>query len=846
MGEVWKGRDTRLDRSVAIKVSKEEFSGRFEREAKAIAALNHPHICQLYDVGPNYLVMEYLAGKPLKGPLPIDSVVQFTIQICEALEAAHAAGIVHRDLKPANIFVLKGGIKLLDFGLATLKAKDPSTEPRTETIALTQENTILGTLQYMSPEQLEGKEADARGDIFALGSVMYEMITGQPPFNASSTATLIADILRTKPVPASHLQPATPQALDRVIAVCLEKDPAERWQSAGDVARALQLLPFATEPQPAKTSRSRAAWIVAGVLAVSLIAAAAKWPRAIPMASLNPVPLTWYAGLEDHPALSPDGKLVAFSWTGPNFGAEQIFVKQTDSGQPIQVTHTPGASYSSAAWSPDGRQIATLRNGPGSDSWLVLISALGGPERQIARLQHSQVMCWLAARNEVLVAESSTAENEAHLSAVSVEDGKVRQITRPPVNFYDMTAAISLDGRTLAFARSGDVTTSLEYVYLLGLDKNQNPTGPERALGRQLQSIRGLAWAPGENSLFVTSLINGAMRISRLSVTDGVLTDAGIGISGAGALSVSAAARRMAFVWEQHDSDILRAPGPGWSSKDGPPPEVEPLIASTYNDVSPSYSPDGKRIAYDSEASGHQEIWVADSDGKNEQQLTNSNGAPVGSPRWSPDGASIAYDGRQYGNGDVFVISANGGASRRLTTEASSDHQPVWSSDGRYIFFESDRSGDFAIWKAPSGGGPAVQVTPNGTAYVRTLCGTGWVYYQSASSSSSDPPGSLSPGGGFTVSRIRETGGEIQKVASDVPFRSWAPYHGGIVRYTYRAIEISPDFSGKWSLLRKLPRGLSPRFFRSPTISLTCDDKWIAFHVSTIDRSDLMLVENLK
>src|SRR5881296_2478721 len=253
MGEVYKARDTRLDRAVAIKILPAEFAEdaqfklRFEREAKTISQLNHPHICALYDVGDNYLVMELLEGETLaekltKGPLPLDQVLRYGIEIAEALEKAHRAGVVHRDLKPGNVMITKSGAKLLDFGLAkeTESAAGALTSLRTEKKALTEEGTIVGTFQYMAPEQIEGHQADARTDIFALGAVLYEMATGRRAFAGNSKASLIASILTMEPAPISALQPMTPQAFDRIVRTCLQKDPDQRWQSAYDVATELR------------------------------------------------------------------------------------------------------------------------------------------------------------------------------------------------------------------------------------------------------------------------------------------------------------------------------------------------------------------------------------------------------------------------------------------------------------------------------------------------------------------------------------------------------------------------------------------------------------------------------
>jgi eukaryotic-like serine/threonine-protein kinase len=262
MGEVYKARDTRLDRIVAIKVLPARFAGnpelreRFEREARTIASLNHPHICTLYDVGHqdgiDYLVMEYLEGETLaqrllKGPLPLAQAIQYAIEIADALDKAHRQGVTHRDLKPGNICLTKSAAKLLDFGLAKLKQEgkptaSPLSQLPTEAQAITAQGTILGTLQYMAPEQVEGKDVDARTDIFAFGVVLYEMVTGKKAFEGESQASLIAKILETEPPPISSLQPMTPPTLDHLVKKCLAKEPDRRWQSASDVCDELKWI----------------------------------------------------------------------------------------------------------------------------------------------------------------------------------------------------------------------------------------------------------------------------------------------------------------------------------------------------------------------------------------------------------------------------------------------------------------------------------------------------------------------------------------------------------------------------------------------------------------------------
>src|SRR5215472_7991365 len=270
MGEVWKARDTRLNRIVAVKQSRDRFSDRFAREALAVAALNHPHICTLYDVGPDYLVMEYVEGQPLKGPLPVERAVEYARQILDALDAAHRMGIVHRDLKPANILVTKNGVKLLDFGLAKAeRAKAASASDETVTQAITQEGTILGTLQYMAPEQLQGKGADARSDLFSFGCVLYEMLTGKRAFEGESAPSVIAAVLEREPAPLEVSPP-----LARVVKSCLAKEPDQRFQTAREAKTALE---WAMEPEVASAPRTSRRWLWIAAAALLVIGTAIGW-----------------------------------------------------------------------------------------------------------------------------------------------------------------------------------------------------------------------------------------------------------------------------------------------------------------------------------------------------------------------------------------------------------------------------------------------------------------------------------------------------------------------------------------------------------------------------------------
>jgi serine/threonine-protein kinase len=377
MGEVYRATDLRLGREVAIKVAKEQFSERFEREARAVAALNHPHICHLYDVGPNYLVMELVEGTPLKGPLPLEKAVEYAGQILDALDAAHKKGITHRDLKPANILVTKQGIKLLDFGLAKQTAPLQETDV---TRALTGKGQILGTLQYMSPEQLQGKEVDARSDLFSFGCVLYEMLTGKRAFEGSSPASVIAAILEREPAPLEVARP-----LDRVIRRSLAKDPDQRFQTARDLKAALSWVVLEQPPAAAVShARSNLPWaVVAAGLGVVSIGLGMGWWRATRPVQRSLQPLMRLSidlgpdaamargSPADTLAFSPDGSRLVFVSSDTD-GKRHLSIRLLDQNQ---VTLLPGTENAgSPFFSPDSQWIGFYTYGQ-----LKKIAVQGGP-----------------------------------------------------------------------------------------------------------------------------------------------------------------------------------------------------------------------------------------------------------------------------------------------------------------------------------------------------------------------------------------------------------------------------------------------------------------------------------
>jgi eukaryotic-like serine/threonine-protein kinase len=359
MGEVFRARDTRLHRDVAIKISNENFSDRFEREARAVAALNHPHICQLYDVGPNYLVMELIEGARLKGPLPLDQALKYAAQICDALDAAHSKGITHRDLKPANILVTKTGIKLLDFGLAKKAPTPADPGDATRTMAVTGKNEIVGTLFYMSPEQLQSQEADARSDIFSFGLVLYEMLTGKRAFDGASPASVIAAIMER---PAPPITGVAPPALDRVLKLCLAKDPADRWQSARDLKHELEWLAApdpAADAAPGAVRRPILLWVLVAVLAtVALIG----WLRSPHSESHAPAEIAFSiqppsgktlgaVGQLGIDRISPDGSMILFRVLPGDYYIRKL---TSSEAEPLPYWLWSGDAF----WAPDSQSIA--------------------------------------------------------------------------------------------------------------------------------------------------------------------------------------------------------------------------------------------------------------------------------------------------------------------------------------------------------------------------------------------------------------------------------------------------------------------------------------------------------
>ncbi len=722
MGEVYSGRDTELERVVALKFLAPASEGarsaveRFIREAKAASALNHPNMVTVHDVihfdSTLAIVMEMVEGTALRKlcetPVPVDRVVHIGQQTARALAAAHAHDIVHRDVKPENIMVRPDGyVKVLDFGLARLTA----TRDRTATADLTSTAGLpVGTLRYMSPEQSRGEPLSAASDVFSLGIVLYELATGVHPFAAPSAFETVHAIATREVKHPSMLNQEVPPAFESLVLTMLAKDPAAR-PSSEDVVRRLAEIrsPSATGPR----TGSRLAW---AALAASLaVAGAMVWfllGRAGPLGvmDLSIRPLTSQRGWEAFPDLSPDGESVAFCWTDSPDHARQIYVKRLATDAPYKLTNSETeGNIGPLVWSPDGGQIAfkRLHGRPGA---IYSIAKGGGAESKVVDLaiaDLSSTIDWSPDGTQLAFSDVAPASGSPAIYLFNLKTGEKRKLTSaPPGDWGDWDPKFSPDGQTLAFKRvTGFLVDDIYLVPVAG--------GAVQRLTADRRGIWGHAWMPDGKSLVLSCQRGGSVfglwRVP-LARQDRWQTMTQGGVD---AITPATArkANRMVWVNQEEDTNIYRIAATGI----GAPTR---LIASTLRDHGAVYSPEG-RIAFSSDRSGSEEIWIARADGSNQVRVTNFNGPATGNPRWSPDGRRLAFGSRPLGRSTIFVMECDSAAMRcgepkRLTAETGSEFLCGWSADGQFVYFASEGTGRFEVWKKPASGGPSLQVTANG------------------------------------------------------------------------------------------------------------------------------------
>jgi Tol biopolymer transport system component len=741
MGEVWRALDPRVGREVAVKFCLFGFSERFDREVRTIASLSHPNICTLFDVGPNYLVMELITGWSLDQIIPkkglrLGEALRLAVEIADALAAAHAQHVVHRDLKPSNVMVTDNGrVKVLDFGLAKLVAQTRLTTGAVEAEesgnrtfegsgGKTVEGLILGTVAYMSPEQAQGLPVDARSDIFSFGSLLYEMLTGARAFRGETKMATLAAVVKGEPKPVRELVGGGPPELERIIARCLRKDPARRFQHMSDLHVALAELKDEAESgglsgEPAKAARVAAAggkrwiWLAAAAALISVVAAATLGIREMRRAPADQsprrvIPVAMATGIQGGPSLSPDGSQLAYYWDGPRGDNYDIYVKLIGQAEPLRLTTDPALELM-PAWSPDGKRIA-FRRGDG----VFTISPLGGAERKIG--SGLPMPLTLAASHQSPYGLSWTPDGAglalASLSSSSLlflpsDGGDARPITNPPAGLRDVAPAFSRDGHQLAFFRCGAAPVSC-VLQLQMLDAGFRAAGAVRVVSPLHFVPLGLpAWSADGARLILGASPNGGLdRLWRVG-TNGRSPPERIEGPGFGVTEPSISGDRLVFRRFTSQSDVWRHTEGGGD---------EPIIRSAFWEHTAKFSPDGGRIAFvclcDMWGGGDQ-IWTAQADGSGVSPLTR---APIsaGYPHWSPDGRWIAFETkREDGSTDIATIDAAGGLARRLTAKHF-NRSPSFSRDGRYVWFSSNRTGRFEIWRVPFAGGTEEQFTRDG------------------------------------------------------------------------------------------------------------------------------------
>jgi serine/threonine protein kinase len=693
MGEVYKARDTRLDRTVAIKTSKQEFSERFEREARAVAALNHPRICTLHDIGPDYLVFEFVEGEPLKGPLPLEKALEYAAQICDALDAAHSKKIVHRDLKPANILVTKQGVKLLDFGLAKMDAPLQDAA-QTVTMGLTGAGQILGTLLYMSPEQLQAKEADARSDIFAFGCVLYEMLTGKRAFEGASPASIIAAILE-RPAP-SIAALATP-TLDRVLKRCLQKDPDARWQSARDLKSALDLVTETQVPaaEPRIAARSRLPWVAAAVLALGASVLAWMHFTAAP-ASNEPIRFQVLPPekqvFSEFFAVSPDGRKLAFITSDIN-NRSILWVRSLDSLDAKRLTSPDEDAGSTPFWSPDSRLI-----GYSADGKLKKVDSASGDTQTLSDTQGLRGAAW---SSKGVIAFGAQMAGSTGLWMIPETGGTPKAVTAGS-NGLRYSPIFLPDGDHFLYRDVKGNRDPAVYLGSISLATDRQSTEPLLATPFQAEFA---PFVPHGSRGYLLFVRDSALVAQPFDAADGKLSgEPTVVVSsvsngetiGGPILSVAAfsASENGVLAYRSGTGRTFRLT---WLYPSGKPAST-PGGAAQFTEL--QLSPDGRRLA--GIVSG--DIWILDLD-RNIPTRFTFDGMGNRAPVWSPDGSKIAYAGSAGGSRAIWTKSVSGGEAQKLYQSDQAAVPSDWTKDSQNLILTANSKETGAdVWRLPLSG----------------------------------------------------------------------------------------------------------------------------------------------
>jgi serine/threonine protein kinase len=844
-GQVFEAVDLNLERRVALKFLMEgqaadhDAHERFHREARVISALDHPNICSVFEFGEHagtrFLAMQFLDGETLaerirtKGPLSLDCLLEISMQAAAGIEAAHARGVIHRDIKPANIFLTRSGqVKLLDFGLAkSSEACDTGPRPahaRTEgtSVWTTLAGAVMGTIAYMSPEQIRGEGVDHRTDIFSFGLVLYEMAAGRHPF-AGAAESELSGLLLHEPVPSlpddgEHLPPA----LTALINGMVEKDRDRRVSSFTEVRNSLEKLQGVRHaqhgtPPPRGRLKYVAAALAMIVAAAALTLALRRAPDAL---NLTVTPLTSSPGLKEHVVLSPDDSHIAFAWYGEGDN-EDIYVQKLRSHTPIRLTSNAARDFS-PAWSPDGMLVAFVRSDPDAAAVFVVPSS-GGPERKITDFKANPVpfcraLDWSPdGRFLALIEWRPRSEGGPTLSLVSAINGtSVRRLLTTSGEFL-CAPAFSPDGAMIAVISGPDFRVSDVYVVPV-------EGGTERRVTFDSRMIQGIAWTSDSAGVAYSLRRTGPFGLWQVAASGGqprTLLETGNDVVDP---HLSRKNNRLVFVRDMWDTNLWRVEGPEWT---GPRSGPAIAVSSTREESGVDVSPDGQMLVFTSGRTGAFELWTARIDGSSPRQLTNFGGPETGYARWSPDGKQIVFNSYPEGHPEVFVTAVEQRRPRRITN----GEMPFWSEDGRWIYFLRTEAAGRALWRISAAGGDASQVGEVDAAMLLPSRDERYYLYERN--------GSL---------WIRTRDNDIAKRLVDgITHGLWAPAKSGACYLSYAtpAFTLRCVSSSRSSASWAAEIGSWPRVYGPPAFAISPDGKWVFYGRTDQLESNIMLAEGV-